>query len=265
MKVWHIDPAVQKYKWELAPPGYGVLYAIHHKNTSLNSKAYIGRAACKTRPASYRIFGSRGHIKGSGKSKSLIHDAIAKYGWENFDWHIIELLPEDMLDDAEYEAVCQHKTKHPNGYNIKDGGGTPEIQPETIARIKEVRANWSEERKAEYASNMSKAFTDERKVEQSIRQTELWQTSEFRDRMEGKSKTWWSERTEDELKQHGQKTHEKRLSKKRKLAIETAVPLPAPSMRKHKAFYQYPDGSIRTYYAGKISGSWHVVVPAPSD
>ena len=258
--MWHVNPDIQKYKFQKAPPGYGVLYAIFKKDGS--RKAYIGRAACKTRAAQYRIFGSRGHIKGNSRCKSLIHDAISKYGWDAFDWLIIDLLPENILDNAEVEAIRYHQTLHPNGYNIEEGGNTAKPSKESIARFKATKAAWSPDQKLANSEAIKKAFTQERKMRQSIGQKARWKTDAFRKKMDGVSKKWWGDRTAEERHELGKKIHAERLKKKKKLAIETAIPLPPPGMRKHKAFYRYPDGSIRTYYLNKTGGNSYVVVPA---
>lgn len=60
---------------------------------------------------------------GSGK---YITAAIKKYGKENFTKIILEVLPEgstqQQLNEREMFWIKEKNTKHPNGYNLTDGG-----------------------------------------------------------------------------------------------------------------------------------------------
>ncbi len=90
------------------------MYKISFPN-NLSSKEYIGISSkgAKRRFAEHCC----------SKKNYPIVLAIKKYGRENA---ILEVLGEfDNYDDmykAEQEAIIKHGTKHPNGYNLTDGG-----------------------------------------------------------------------------------------------------------------------------------------------
>lgn len=53
---------------------------------------------------------------------TAIHQAIRKYGAENFDWKIVEECSVDDIDDKERYYIQYFNTLAPNGYNILPGG-----------------------------------------------------------------------------------------------------------------------------------------------
>lgn len=53
---------------------------------------------------------------------SAIHQAIRKYGAENFDWCVVEECSIDEIDKKEQEYIQYFNTLAPNGYNISIGG-----------------------------------------------------------------------------------------------------------------------------------------------
>jgi group I intron endonuclease len=93
---------------------------IIYKATNLiNGRVYVGKTICRFKQR------MANHIS-AAKSKRRIgafHNAINKYGAENFKWEIIDqcLLP-DMLCELEKKYIEQFNCKTPNGYNMTDGG-----------------------------------------------------------------------------------------------------------------------------------------------
>ena len=162
-KVWqekYLDSALQCWKTEPAPVGYGVLYALVCKLDS--EKAYVGKASHKLKGADYRVFDAGGHIRGP-KYKSVIHDAIVAHGWENFSYFILALVPKTMLNQAEKDAIAKYDTlthsQGGNGYNILKGGDGGEKPTEVTERQKETMATAASIAKR---SKISKAmWTDE--------------------------------------------------------------------------------------------------------
>ena len=90
--------------------------SIYKITNTVNNMAYIGR--CSTDPYKTRI---RDHFAGRGSKE--IRAAIAEYGKDVF---VVELLHDsiipELLDMYEKEAIREHKTLAPNGYNILSGG-----------------------------------------------------------------------------------------------------------------------------------------------
>lgn len=55
-------------------------------------------------------------------SDSLIHQAIVKYGYQNFSFTILKLCKKSELDKYEIEYIMEYNSITPNGYNIEPGG-----------------------------------------------------------------------------------------------------------------------------------------------
>ena len=101
-KAWRdifLNPELQVYKYKPVPPGFKVLYAI--VSITGTKKAYIGKAAHHEKGAVCRILHKGGHVQGPNKGKSAIHDAIVSYGWHNFVWFMLDLVPVDTINEAE--------------------------------------------------------------------------------------------------------------------------------------------------------------------
>lgn len=59
----------------------------------------------------------------NAKDNYYIHNAIRKYGWDNFKVEkIIVNVPEEDLNNLERAYIAVENTKAPNGYNLTDGG-----------------------------------------------------------------------------------------------------------------------------------------------
>lgn len=91
------------------------------------------------------------HLRCTVKGKSLIRDAILKYGKENFSFEIIGWF-EDYNGKEKY-YIQEYNSLAPNGYNIMPGGEEPphgfgennnfaKISNETAAAIKADLKNW---------------------------------------------------------------------------------------------------------------------------
>ena len=148
----------------------GCIYKI---TNTVNGKAYIGKTTCNIKN---RI---RAHL--GGYSQGLIMKAIKKYGKENFTWEILhDGILDIFLNNYEKEAIKEHNTKAPNGYNITDGGeglsGWKHTE-ETKQKISEARKGWNpteETRKKcrkhrkTYLKKLAKKCRKHRKVKNSL-------------------------------------------------------------------------------------------------
>ena len=99
------------------------IYSIYKTTNKINGKSYIGFTSnWKTR--------WQGHNDLAFKKNSshLIHKALRKYGWDNFDWQVIyqSLDKVHCLNEMERYFIIQYKTytrfKDCNGYNQTLGG-----------------------------------------------------------------------------------------------------------------------------------------------
>jgi len=106
---------------------YGVIYKI---TNLINGKIYIGQT---TQEDPYKRI--QFHFKRS-EYKSLISDAIQKYGKENFIWEIIlTCFTQNTLNEMEIYFINKYKSRfNENGYNIKFGGENGGKLPEESKR-----------------------------------------------------------------------------------------------------------------------------------
>lgn len=90
------------------------IYCIENK---LNDKKYVGKT---TKSIEYRF---RQHIeKSSGEDRQHLHNAIRKYGQENFECYLLEdVSDKDLLSEREMYWIKKLDTKN-IGYNETDGG-----------------------------------------------------------------------------------------------------------------------------------------------
>jgi len=62
-------------------------------------------------------------------SNTYFHRALNKHGFENFQWHLIEILHgtkkelTKLLNEKEIFYIKKYDTLYPNGYNLTKGGG----------------------------------------------------------------------------------------------------------------------------------------------
>lgn len=112
----HLRPELQKYLHGRFPEGYGIIYAIVLRHS--HEKGYVGQCHSKSGFKGRRSF----HKSASASHCRALNAAVAKYGWNAFFVFVVDLLPVDELDDAEYEFIRQFRTLAPGGYNLKEGG-----------------------------------------------------------------------------------------------------------------------------------------------
>lgn len=117
--------------------------AIYKIENKINHKIYIGQSNDPERRF-------KEHCN-EVKYKSLIHDAIIKYGKENFSFEIIGWFED--YNEKEQFYIEYYRSRVPNGYNILKGGEEPphgkgqnnsnaKISNETAQKIKQDLKNW---------------------------------------------------------------------------------------------------------------------------
>lgn len=119
--------------------------AIYKIENLINHKIYIGQSNDPERRWDE-------HKNKSVKGRSLIKDAILKYGEENFSFEVLGWFED--YDNKEQEFILQYNSLAPNGYNITPGGNAPphgkgednnfaKISNETAAAIKRDLKDYS--------------------------------------------------------------------------------------------------------------------------
>lgn len=119
--------------------------AIYKIENKINHKIYIGQSNNPKR----RFIE---HCERTPKYRSLIHEAIVKYGKENFSLEVLGWYED--YDIKEQEFIQLYRCLVPNGYNICKGGQNPptgqgennnyaKISNETAKKIIDDLKNWS--------------------------------------------------------------------------------------------------------------------------
>jgi group I intron endonuclease len=89
---------------------------IYKLTNTTNNKAYIGATIhFANRMAQHKFE--------TGRKNTPLYSAIKKYGWDSFNKEMIDYA--DTLSNLNYiekKHIKLQKTRHPNGYNLTDGG-----------------------------------------------------------------------------------------------------------------------------------------------
>lgn len=148
---------------------YDCIYMYINK---INKKCYIGQTKDFNKRHKKHINDS--YNKNCGYDyKTPFHNAIRRYGIENFDIKILKenLTTQCLLDFYEYYYINKFNTltKNKHGYNVANGGsnGNP-YAGKTEKEMKEVRRKMSESQKGKQnAKGKSKSEEAKRKISES--------------------------------------------------------------------------------------------------
>lgn len=100
----------------------------------VNSKQYVGQT-CKTVEWRWKR-----HREARGYSRSVLHQAIRKYGADSFRVETIATgCSFNCLNYVEQQAIKEYGTLVPAGYNLKIGGGNGLAHPLTKKKMSEAR------------------------------------------------------------------------------------------------------------------------------
>ena len=98
------------------------IYGVKNK---INGKWYIGQSNdIQRRNAEEKNHMKKGYFHSEKECNSIIVSSIKKYGYEAFEFYVIEYCPNDKLDEREMFYIQQYNSKAPNGYNLTDGGNS---------------------------------------------------------------------------------------------------------------------------------------------
>lgn len=114
---------------------------IYKATNKINGKVYIGQT---TKTLEYRRKQHERDAMCIYKPSLYFHNALMKYGFENFLWEIIDTAEsQEELDEKEIKwiSIC-NSTNHNKGYNLKLGGnGGGKCTERTIQKLKESTTN----------------------------------------------------------------------------------------------------------------------------
>lgn len=97
---------------EQLPEKAACVYSVTNK---VNGKVYIGVTVNPERR-------KRSHFKHNIRTRSMLKNAIAKHGEENFVFEILCVGTKDYCYLVEPRFVAEYNTRTPHGYNICSGG-----------------------------------------------------------------------------------------------------------------------------------------------
>lgn len=122
----------------------GVIYCFINK---INGKKYIGQTINPNQR--YKQHKSSAFNKTDKEYNSLFHRAIRKYGWNNFDYKILQTAKTiEELNRLEIFYIANLNSQTPKGYNIESGG-------KNFSRI------WSEEEKVKLSNSHASLSEEE--------------------------------------------------------------------------------------------------------
>jgi group I intron endonuclease len=134
---------------------YGNIYKISCNTTN---KIYIGQAVSHIlNHKRYRPYGCEGrfrcHISEAfSKKKNQSHylnNSIRKYGVHDFVVELIESCELCIADEREIHYIKEFNSLFPNGYNLKNGGGTFTHSDESKKRLSNGVMNYFKDKKYE--------------------------------------------------------------------------------------------------------------------
>lgn len=131
------------------------MIGIYKITNKLNGKVYIGQSV---------DINARWRRHCSAKDNFAIHNAIKKYGAENFSFEVLLECPADMLNVWERDMIALYDCITPNGYNLTEGGGGCKCSEETKIKISNAHKgkHFSEEHKRKIGNaHKGKYFSEE--------------------------------------------------------------------------------------------------------
>lgn len=153
----------------------GTIYSITNK---INNKKYIGQTI--------RSFRDRIHEYEKGFGNMYINNAFKKYGWDNFEFKIIDTANDlNELNEKEIGYIKQYNSNNKEfGYNIESGGKNSIPDIETLEKMSKSHLGiiqnerWINRRIAKAGSEDAKKYgktkTEEERTNLSINSPKYW-------------------------------------------------------------------------------------------
>ena len=123
------------------------MIGIYKITNKLNGKVYIGQSI---------DIDTRWRHHCNAKDNFAIHNAIKKYGKENFKFEVLLECPVDMLNVWDRDMIALYDCISPKGYNLTEGGGGCKCSEETRLKMSEVKKGRISNRKGVPCSEETK-------------------------------------------------------------------------------------------------------------
>ena len=141
-----------------------IIYKIENK---INGKCYIGQTIESLQKRINRHKYSNNHCY-------AIHNALKKYGIDNFDISVIDdtATTMDELNELEIKYIKEYNSLSPNGYNLTTGGMNHTSSEETLEKLRNVckgekHYNYGKHRTEEIKRKISIANTGKKRTEET--------------------------------------------------------------------------------------------------
>ena len=96
------------------------MIGIYKFTNKINNKSYIGQSINIEERRKKHIASS--YYPPSNTYNTVFHQAIRKYGVDNFEFEILTLCKIEELDSLEKYYISKYNSMVPNGYNMTSGG-----------------------------------------------------------------------------------------------------------------------------------------------
>lgn len=108
------------------------MIGIYMFTNNKNGMSYIGQSTNIDRRY-------QEHKTRKKEEQTFFHDAIQKFGFDNFSFQILEECSVADLNEREKYYIKKYQTRYPNGYNLTSGGNEPHanklLYPEEAHKI----------------------------------------------------------------------------------------------------------------------------------
>ena len=167
-----------------------IIYKVTNK---INNKIYIGQTS--------RTLASRWYshcYAAMKKNNNLFHNAINKYGKDNFTIKQLCIAnSKKELDELEIKYILQENSLHPNGYNLKSGGNGCFYIDEVKIKMsnKKIGTKVCKEVKDKMSKSHKELWEKDDGYLKQIRSKSAlnsWQQQEYRDKISSARKEYWS-------------------------------------------------------------------------
>lgn len=101
------------------------MVGIYKFTNKITGDSYIGQSTNIHK----RYINHKNHCDPQGKhfENTLFHRNIAKYGFDNFEFSVLEECKREELDEKEIFYISLFDTLSPHGYNVNNGGNSPNL------------------------------------------------------------------------------------------------------------------------------------------